>query len=275
MHNLLFRRQSSYAPITEIVSPANSDLQFLSLKWLRMDINNREIRFATGDQEAVLDIFSGTVTLHVTRKDGSVTYSQIGHRLHVFDGKPTMVYISCNAQVTILCDSENFEGALVLATAAVEYDPVLIFPSEAESKVVGQDNWQRSVVTSVGDNVSANRLLVGETLNSPGNWSSSPPHKHDQTSGEEAAMEEVYLYKMNPSQGYGLQRVYTPKDDAEPFDVTYAVKDGDVVVLPRGYHPVVAAPGYQLLYLWALAGETRKYGAWTDDPEHSWIKGFR
>jgi len=163
----------------------------------------------------------------------------------------------------------------VLAKGSLEYEPVLIFPAEASTKVIGQNNWQRSVVTSVGDNVLANRLIVGETLNPPGNWSSSPPHKHDQDLGEESKMEEVYLYKFNPPQGFGLQRIYTSPDDPSPLDVTYAVKDGDVVVLPRGYHPVVAAPGYQLLYLWALAGETRNYGAWSDDPDHSWIKGLK
>ena len=88
-------------------------------------------------------------------------------------------------------------------------------------------------------------------------------------------MEEIYLYKLNPQQGYGLQRLYTLDSDNDPFDVTYAVRNNDVVVIPRGYHPVVAAPGYQLLYVWALAGEQRKYGAWTEDPDHAWIKGMK
>ena len=73
--------------------------------------------------------------------------------------------------------------------------------------------------------------------------------------------EEVYFFRIKPSQCFGLQKVYTPPDDKDPFDVVYVVEDGDTVVIPRGDHPVVAAPRYQLYYLWILAGEERRYGA--------------
>jgi 5-deoxy-glucuronate isomerase len=90
----------------------------------------------------------------------------------------------------------------------------------------------------------------------------------------ESPYEEVYFFKIKPSQGFGLQRIYTAPDDEDPFDLVYVVEDGDTVVIPRGYHPVVAAPGYELYYLWILAGEERRYGAWSDDPRHSWIKNM-
>jgi hypothetical protein len=73
-------------------------------------------------------------------------------------------------------------------------------------------------------------------------------------------------------QGFGFMRVYTDQADSQPFDHAYPVEHGDTVLIPRGYHPVVACPGYSLNYTWVLAGEGRTYGAWSDDPKHSWIK---
>ena len=86
-------------------------------------------------------------------------------------------------------------------------------------------------------------------------------------------MEEVYYFQVEPQQGFGFMRVYTQPDDPNAFDHAYPVEHGDTVLIPRGYHPVVACPGYSLNYTWILAGEGRKYGAWAEDPRHSWIKG--
>ena len=95
--------------------------------------------------------------------------------------------------------------------------------------------------------------MVGETFNPPGNWSSYPPHKHDGRDGE-PVLEEVYYYRVDPAHGFGQQMLYT--EDGEC--VTHTVRDGDAVLLPYGYHPVSAPPGYQLYYLWGLAGAERK-----------------
>jgi 5-deoxy-glucuronate isomerase len=259
--------------VMELVSPETAPLQFLRVYLLRLGGKVCEHRFETGDREYVLDIFGGLCTVNISAKTGSATFPEIGERQNVFAGRPTMVYIPRDARVSIFAESESFEGVLISAPGEKGYSPVLVCPQEVQTRLVGKDNWQRTVHTAIGENIRANRLLVGETVNPPGNWSSAPPHKHDRYEDPEVPMEEVYLYKTNPAQGFGLQRVYTAPGDADPFDVTYAVHDDDTVVLPRGYHPVVAAPGYQLLYLWALAGEERKYGAWSDDPDHAWIKG--
>jgi len=84
-------------------------------------------------------------------------------------------------------------------------------------------------------------------------------------------MEEVYHYFVQPSAGFGLQMVYTAPGDPHPFERVYRVQDGDTVVIPRGYHPVVAAGGYALAYLWAISGERVDYGAWATDPAHEWL----
>lgn len=85
-------------------------------------------------------------------------------------------------------------------------------------------------------------------------------------------MEEVYYFQTDPPQGFGFMRVYTNPDDDDAFDHAYPVQHGDTVLIPRGYHPVAACPGYTLNYTWILAGEGRTYGAWADDPRHAWIK---
>ena len=85
-------------------------------------------------------------------------------------------------------------------------------------------------------------------------------------------MEEVYYFQVETRQGFGFMRVYTDPSDPQPFDNAYPVEHGDTVLIPRGYHPVVACPGYALNYTWVLAGEGRTYGAWSDDPRHAWIK---
>jgi 5-deoxy-glucuronate isomerase len=107
--------------------------------------------------------------------------------------------------------------------------------------------------------------MVGETFNPPGHWSSFPPHKHDGRDGE-PTLEEVYYYRVDPPQGFGQQMLYTTDGEC----VTHAVRDGDTVLLPYGYHPVSSPPGYRLYYLWGMAGEQRKL-ALHEDPAHKWI----
>lgn len=272
MHNLHFPYRTSNGPVTDIASPENAPLKWLRVRRVELSAHTPEWAFETGEEEAVLDIFGGLCTVNISGDAGEAIFPVIGGRPNVFASRPTMVYIPKGTHVRLYAESPHFEAVLVSAHARTVYPPALIHAEETQSRIVGKDNWQRTVVTGVGDNVKADRLIVGETINPPGNWSSAPPHKHDRYGEGEVPMEEVYLYKLDPPQGFGLQRVYTAPGDPDPIEVTYAVRDGDAVVLPRGYHPVVAAPGYRLFYLWALAGEERRYGAWSDDPEHAWIK---
>src|SRR5579885_2929818 len=151
--------------------------------------------------------------------------------------------------------------------------PAHIPPTGAMKNSVGKDNWSRTVYTHIGNNLAAAHLICGETINRPGGWSSCPPHKHDRFAPpSEVPMEEAYYFLVEPRQGFGFMRVYTDPADPDPFDHAYAVENGDTVLIPRGYHPVVACPGYTLNYTWVLAGEGRTYGAWSDDPKHAWIK---
>ncbi|HSV74441.1 MAG TPA: 5-deoxy-glucuronate isomerase [Chthonomonadales bacterium] len=257
---------------TRICSPQSEPLRHLEVGLLSIEDPGEEWHTETGDRELVIDIFSGKCTVRVEGPGGDAHFPEIGIRPTVFAGRPTLVYASRDSRVHLFADQTPMAAAVAFAPARDVHPAAFVHPEETVVRSVGQGNWRRTVVTGVGDNVRADRLIVGETINPPGNWSSYPPHKHDAYGPGEEPMEEVYLYRLDPPTGFGIQRVYTAADDPAPFDQTLVVRDGDAVVVPRGYHPVVGAPGYSLFYLWVLAGDSRKYGAWADDPQHAWVK---
>jgi len=258
---------------TPIVTPENSELKYLEFGRILLTAKGHQFKAETENREAVLTIFGGTCSVKIETPSKKISYGMIGNRSDVFSGKPTMVYIPRGTYYEVTAETDSLEAGVSTAPSDKDCQPVLVPPEEVIEKSVGAWNWTRKVYTSIGDNVKAHRLIVGETVNPPGNWSSCPPHKHDEKTVQESPMEEVYFYKIKPEQGFGLQRIYTAPGDEKPFDEVYVVENNDTVVIPRGYHPVVAAPGYQLYYLWVLAGEERNYGAWSDDPKHRWLRG--
>lgn len=272
MQSRLFKRVELKKGYSPIVTVENSELNYIELGRLFLPRKGDEYSRKTAGREAVLTIFAGKCSVEIESPSRKVTYEKIGQRSDVFSGRPTMIYVPVNTEYRVVAETAMVEIGVSMAPSESDYPPVLVKPEDVVEKSVGAWNWSRKVYTSVGDNVKAQRLIVGETINPPGNWSSSPPHKHDEKSLHEAPLEEVYFYKVRPVQGFGLQRIYTTPEAEDPFDEVYVVENNDTVVLPRGYHPVVAAPGYQLYYLWVLAGEERSYGSWTDDPRHSWLK---
>ena len=119
----------------------------------------------------------------------------------------------------------------------------------------GKAGNTRHIYMLLGKNIEAGRLIIGITQSDPGNWTSWPPHEHAKM------LEEIYVYFDMPSPGYGLQLVYMNTEEPELVTV---VRDGDAVMIPGGYHPNVAVPGYPISFLWAMAahreGEDRQYG---------------
>ena len=152
-----------------------------------------------------------------------------------------------------------------MTTASAASAPVLVAPKDIQVNQRGKDTYVREVHDIFVRDPYVRRLMVGETINAPGNWSSYPPHKHDGRNGE-PKIEEVYHYRVDPVQGFGQQMIYT--NDGE--SVTHQVLDGDAVLVPYGYHPVAAAPGYRLYYLWGMAGDERRLALY-EDPGHSWV----
>jgi len=225
-----------------------------------------EIQIETEGKEFGLIVLSGLVDIAC----GQEVFRELGGRANVFSAPATGVWAPPNITVTIKALSAC-EVALAGAPSTAEEGPVLVTPSQVVRKQVGNWNWVRDVYTVIGDNVPhAQRLVIGETINLPGNWSSYPPHKHTEDNYPfEVRMEEVYHFRVNPPQGFGIQVLY---NDDMSIKEAYIVQDTDTVVIPAAYHPVAAAPGYQVYYLWILAAYTDRRMKPRDDPRHAWVQ---
>lgn len=266
---LLIKAKTPVEGFTKIVSRGELGLKHMDFGMLRL--SSGEWSGETGDTEQALDIYLGVVSVAVA---SGQTFGPLGVRNGVFDGKLTVIYLPPSASYKITVLEGPVEIAIFSATAPrFVGEPMVIGPEDVIITTPGKDNWRRDVHTALGNNVNIAKLIFGETTNPPGNWSSAPPHKHDAFNlPNEVPLEEIYYFQVDPPQGFGVIRVYTGPNDPGPMDQIYVVEQGDTVVIPRGYHPVGAAPGYALNYTWAMAGEIRKPGASFDDPRHSWLK---
>jgi 5-deoxy-glucuronate isomerase len=252
----------------QIVHPGT--LRFLDFARLRLEKGERHSA-STGAREYVLDVFAGkaSITVEMAERKNAV-FPLVGGRADVFSGPPVMVYIPPQCTYEMVAVTDTLDVGIFSTPSQAAASPTLLEGAAIIASQVGRDNWQRTVYSALAENTPAERLLAGETLNPPGNWSSYPPHKHDRANPpQEAVLEEIYFFRIKPSQGFGFIWTYTAPDDPEGFSTVFVVEDGDTVLLPKGYHPVVAAPGYELHYTWVLAGEARRYGAWADDPRHA------
>lgn len=224
---------------------------------LRLDAGGTE-HYAVPDEETVVVLQQGAGTFEI---DGTRwTVSRAG----VFDERATALYLPPGRALTVHADTP-LEAILVSTPAPAGGAPVVVRPEEVERLARGRDLYAREVHNLFVTDPSVQRLMVGETFNPPGHWSSFPPHKHDGRDGE-PVLEEVYHFRIDPPQGFGNQMLYS----ADGESVTHTVRDGDVVLLPYGYHPVSAPPGYRVCYLWAMAGKERRL-ALHEDPAHKWI----
>jgi 5-deoxy-glucuronate isomerase len=229
----------------------------LSVARLRVAAGGAEA-FVSNDEETIVVLQEGRGTFAVGGREWPVS------RSGVFKERATALYVPPGAKLRVTATTA-IEAVLMSAATKEGGEPALVGPNDVRVTPRGKGNYSREVHDIFVTDQHARRLMVGETFNPPGNWSSYPPHKHDGRDGE-PQLEEVYYYRIDPPQGFGHQMLYT----ADGESVTHTVKDGDAVLLPYGYHPVSAPPGYRLYYLWAIAGEQRKL-ALHEDPTHTWI----
>ncbi|HEX3889123.1 MAG TPA: 5-deoxy-glucuronate isomerase [Phenylobacterium sp.] len=215
-------------------------------------------------REACLVVLSGTADIAVAGR----TFAGLGGRASVFaDAAPGAVYAPGGAAWTVTA-ATPVELAVCTAPASGAGEAREIAAGAMSREVRGQGTNTRHVRNILPETEPAESLLVVEVITPGGNWSSYPPHKHDTAAaGEETALEETYYHRLNPPQGFAFQRVYT---DDRSLDQTMAVEDGDVVMVPRGYHPVGAPHGYDLYYLNVMAGPKRQW-IFRNDPAHDWI----
>ncbi len=255
-----FSPREGYQPI---ISEKNEQLKYIEFAFLSLE-KGHSYEEETGDKEVGLIILSGKCSIEA----GDQEWKSVGERADVFSGRASGVYVPCRSRYRVSAE-DKVEVAVCKAPSKLVCPPRLIKPEEVKAKSVGKDNWRRDVYDIIDLSVKAERLVIGETINPPGNWSSAPPHKHDVDNlPQESDQEELYFFRVSPPQGFGMQRIYS--DDGS-LDEAYVLENNDTVAIPEGYHPVAAAPGYRLYYLWILAGEKRILQP-KDDPRHAWIK---
>jgi 5-deoxy-glucuronate isomerase len=162
----------------------------------------------------------------------------------------------------------DLELAVCSAPGKGTHPARLIAPEDVGVEMRGAGNIERRIHNILPEQKPADSLLVVEVFTPEGNWSSYPPHKHDQDHlPHESYLEETYYHRVNPDHGFAVQRVYT---DDRSLDETMIVKNGDAVWVPKGYHPVSAPPGYEIYYLNVMAGPVRTW-KFHNDPDHEWV----
>ena len=234
----------------------------------------RAVRLKAGESEAVhtearelcLVVLTGTVSITI---DGE-THTHLGTRTSLFEKvSPAAVYVPAGKTVLVLAESDAEVGLCTAPAGATSRQVHVIDPATMRRSVRGQGTNTRYVCDILPhDDPTAAHLLVVEVLTPASHSSSYPPHKHDlEQPPVETQLEETYYPRLNPPQGFAFQRVYT---DDRSLDEACAVEDHDVVMVPRGYHPVVAPHGYDLYYLNVMAGPNR-FWVFKNDPAHEWM----
>jgi 5-deoxy-glucuronate isomerase len=195
-------------------------------------------------------------------------WSEIGERRDVFEDRaPYAIYLPDGDAVSVRANSLS-EIAVAMAPGLGDLDARLIEPHQMKRFARGSDLNERFVCDILPQTEPAEHLLVVEVRTPSGHSSSYPPHKHDSDNlPEESSLEETYYHRLNPAQGFAFQRVYT---DDRSLDESLAVEDRDVVMVPRGYHPVVVPYGYDSYYLNVMAGPKREWH-FRNDPAHEWM----
>jgi 5-deoxy-glucuronate isomerase len=252
------------------VTPESAGWEFCGLRVLTLPEGGSR-RLATGQDEMLVLPLSGACEIATADEDFTLS-----GRPDVFSGPTDFAYLPPDTEARI--DSAG-GGRFALPSARSRpsarkragYGPVGDVPIELR----GAGRASRQVHNlCTPDTFDADRLMVVEVITPGGNWSSYPPHKHDEDTEDEQALEEIYYFEIAGEGGVGYQRVYTSGRDRE-IDVLTEVRTGDVVLIPYGYHgPSMAAPGYDMYYLNVMAGPAAER-AWrfTDDPAHAWIRG--
>lgn len=257
--------QPAYIEIT----PQSAQWEHLSFAARQLD-RGKAWEFETHENELALVVLGGVC--EIASNHGR--WTDVGRRPNVFGGMPYTLFLPPETRFTVEAKSQNLDFACGWCAAKETHPARLVRPEEVEIEIRGGDNVTRQINKMIPPGFPASRLVVVEVYTPSGNWSSYPPHKHDEhivdASGTilEADLEEVYFYKIDRPEGFAYQRIYT-RDGK--IDELLLARDSHLILSPYGYHPVVAAPGYNCYYLNMLAGTAQSLAA-TDDPDHAWVK---
>lgn len=236
----VFRQTNAHKGRKVCVTPANSSMQHLCYARIILDHSTPKVHFENGEQETALICLKGEVEVSVGKER-----FKLGERDAVYIPRGSTIDLETRTAADIAefsSDVDNVYPLQIVRYADIRNDKSLHFTAGAAATT-------RDLNILIGKNVQAGRLLAGLTISEPGNWTSWPPHEHA------AMLEEMYVYTNMPSPGFGVQFVYTNTNEPELATI---VRDGDAVLMPRGYHPNVAAPGHRIGFLWAMAAHREK-----------------
>ena len=245
------------------VTPQSAGWEYVGFEMYHLQ-NGQVLSFNTENTEACFVLVAGKATV----KTAQQTFEHIGNRSTPFEKVPAYsVYVPHNQPVEIKAES-YLELAVCRAPSNGSLPVRLIAPENVGVEMRGHGTNKRLVHNILPETETADALLVVEVFTDEGNTSSFPSHKHDNKNSEtETYLEETYYHRFDPPQGFALQRVYT---DDRSLDECMAVYDGDVVQVPKGYHPVATIAGYNNYYLNVMAGPVRKW-RFTWEKDHAWI----
>ncbi len=262
MSELLLKSQ--IGTLRQRVTPASAGWHYVGVCVHQLPANE-SLHWQEQGKELCVVIVTGTANVSVAQTN----WQGVGGREDLFaDQAPGAVYVPAGESVTI----ETLTACEVAICSAPGHGGSggarLIDPTSMSQEVRGQGTNTRYVRNILPETEAADSLLVVEVVTPSGHWSSYPPHKHDRDAcPEETLLEETYYHRLQPASGYVHQRVYT---DDRSLDETLSAEDGDVVLVPRGYHPVGVPHGYTSYYLNVMAGPLREWHFY-NDPAHEWM----
>ena len=245
------------------VTPESAGWQYVGFAAYRL-APGESITLHAIDRETCVIVLEGTVTVQAAGR----TWRDIGERHSVFEDRaPHAVYVPEPTPIEVVAGTAC-EIGVATAPAGASAPPRLVEPHAMKRSARGEGTNQRFICDILPEGEPAAHLLVVEVQTPSAHSSSYPPHKHDcDALPHESALEETYYHRIDPPQGFVFQRVYT---DDRTLDESHAVEDRDVVLVPRGYHPVVVPHGYRSYYLNVMAGDTREWH-FRNDPAHEWM----
>jgi len=257
-----------------LVTPESAGWPRCGLRVVRLGPGASRVLASGGDELAVLPLSGGGCTLEVEGRRFELT-----GRETVFARVTDWAYVPIDAEVR-LSSTAGCELAIASSRAERRFDPAYVAAADVAVEVRGAGQATRQVTNFLAPGAfdAVDRLICVEVLTPDGNWSSYPPHKHDDTPGSLANNEEIYYFRTGRAgttatsgEGFAVHRTYTADGS---IDETVVVRDGDAFLVPRGYHgPCVAAPGYPLYYLNVMAGPNpERTMAIVDDPAYAWIR---
>jgi 5-deoxy-glucuronate isomerase len=264
MSFFLPRGETATPPFELDISPERAGWAFSGLRVLALEPGGSHA-FDTGEDELIVLPLEGGC---VVRVDGQEL--AIAGRESVFTQVTDFVYVPRDARLEIGSERGG-RFAFPSARAKQRLEPCHVAAEDVPVELRGAGRASRQVINFCAPAAfPADRLIAVEVLTPAGHWSSYPPHKHDTDDlPREAALEETYYHRLRGGSGFALQRVYT---DDPTLDEAIGVTDGDVVLVPRGYHPVAGDARTDLYYLNVMAGPSERVWRFRDDPAHAWIR---